>query len=90
MTGEKCAVETKTDAEQTDLSYDLDEVLGVLGAAALQLPRAGLQGRRMGYDQHVVSYAERKEKHEASAQHRRKSTDNGGSGGARVTCAFAV
>lgn len=77
-------------AEQTDLSYDLDEVLGVLGAAALQLPCAGLQGRRVGYDQHVVSYAERKAKHDASAQRRRMSADNDGSGGARATCVFAV
>lgn len=50
---------------QPDLSYNLDEVLGVLRDAALQLPRAGLQGRRVGYNQHVVSYIEQNVRAEA-------------------------
>lgn len=43
-----------------DLPDDLDEVSGTERAAALQLACAGLQGRRVGHNQHVVSYKGRK------------------------------
>lgn len=39
----------------------MDEVLGGLGATALELSRAGLQGGSMGHKQYVVSYRVRDE-----------------------------
>lgn len=44
-----------------DLSDHLDEVSGTERAAALQLAGAGLQGGRVGHNQHVVSYRGRKQ-----------------------------
>ena len=39
----------------TDLSDDLDKVLGVLGTQTLHLASAGLQGRGVSHDQHRIS-----------------------------------